>query len=172
MEKISPHLKRSNIPAIIQLATTLRFLATGAFQGVIGRDVELSLGRSTVSTIMWRVINAIEAEICPHWIKLRMSSEEKRKSKLYFFENYEIPGIVGCIDGTHVRMVKPSEDESLFYNRKGTFSMNAMIVSKPTPFSLHNFYYTYTLKIVLYFSDMRLQNENKSRRCLQARFLP
>ncbi|XP_058974719.1 putative nuclease HARBI1 [Musca domestica] len=85
---------------------------------------------------MWIIISAIGAEICPHWIKLRMSSEEKRKSKLYFFENYEIPGIVGCIDGTHVRMVKPSEDESLFYNRKGTFSMNAMIVSKPTPFSL------------------------------------
>ncbi|KAI8115145.1 putative nuclease HARBI1 [Lucilia cuprina] len=128
LEKLSPHLKSSTIPQIIQLSTTLRFLATGAFQGVIAKDVDISLGRSTVSTLMWRVINAAESKICPQWIKIEMTTEEKLSSKTYFFQKCQIPGVVGCIDGTHVKINKPCEDESLYLNRKGTFSVNAMII--------------------------------------------
>lgn len=129
LEKIEPFLKSSTIPGIIQLATTLRFLATGSYQGVIAKDVELSMGRSTVSVILWRVMNALESKICPHFIKLRMTPEEKTNSKLHFFSKYQIPGIIGCIDGSHIKISKPTEDESLYYNRKGTYSLNAMIVS-------------------------------------------
>lgn len=129
LDEIAPFLKRSRIPAIIQLATAIRFLATGAYQGVIGKDADLSMGRSTVSTILWRIVNALEFKICPHWIKLKMTPEEKTNSKLHFFTKYQIPGIIGCIDGTHIKISKPNKDEYLFYNRKGTFSINAMIVS-------------------------------------------
>ncbi|XP_037808563.1 uncharacterized protein LOC119601603 [Lucilia sericata] len=118
LEKLSPHLQSSTIPVIIQLSTTLRFLATGAFQGVIAKDVDISLGRSTVSTIMWRVINATENIICPQWIKLQMSADEIQNSKAHFFNKFHVPGVIGCIDGTHVKMNKPSEDESLFLTEK------------------------------------------------------
>ncbi|XP_065356149.1 putative nuclease HARBI1 [Calliphora vicina] len=124
----------STVPPIIQLSTTLRFLATGAFQGVIvqhliiAKDVDISLGRSTVSTFMWRVINAAENIICPQWIKIEMTTDEKLNSKAYFFQKCQIPGVVGCIDGTHAKLNKPCGDESHFFNRKGTFSVNAMII--------------------------------------------
>ena len=39
-----------------------------------------------------------------------------------------IPGIVGCIDGTHVRIQAPSEHEYLYVNRKGYHSINVQIV--------------------------------------------
>ncbi|XP_062373191.1 putative nuclease HARBI1 [Sardina pilchardus] len=38
-----------------------------------------------------------------------------------------IPGIVGCIDGTHVRIQAPSEHEYLYINRKGYHSINVQI---------------------------------------------
>ncbi|XP_073820106.1 uncharacterized protein [Musca autumnalis] len=100
LDQISQHLPRSSIPPILQLSTTLRFLATGAFQGVIGKDFDVSVGRSTVSTILWRVLYAMENEICPQWIQLRKSTNEKRDSKTHFFQKCRIPGVVGCIDGT------------------------------------------------------------------------
>ncbi|XP_065357795.1 putative nuclease HARBI1 [Calliphora vicina] len=128
LDKISPHLKGSEIPPIIQLSTTLRVLGTGSFQGVIAKDMDISLGRSTVSTLMWKVINAIENIICPLWIKLQMSEEEIRNSKAYFFQKFQIPGVIGCIDGTHVKLLKPSEDASLYLNRKGAFSINTLII--------------------------------------------
>ena len=38
-----------------------------------------------------------------------------------------IPGIVGCIDGTHVQIQAPSENEYLFVNRKDYHSINVQI---------------------------------------------
>lgn len=38
------------------------------------------------------------------------------------------PGVVGVIDGTHVRIIAPSEDEAVFVNRKNFHSINVQIV--------------------------------------------
>lgn len=58
-----------------------------------------------------------------------MTEAEIAASKQHFLQNFGIPGVVGCVDGTHIRITKPHKDPSLFYNRKGYFSINAMIVS-------------------------------------------
>lgn len=126
------HMLKGSIPPNIQLAATLRFLAVGTFQGVIGRDIEVSLARTTVSKVIWNVINAIESVICPNWINLEMSSEEVAETKAHFYNKFEIPGVVGCIDGTHIPILKPTRDPSIFLNRKGFFSLNVMIVSMKT----------------------------------------
>lgn len=127
---IGQQLGGSSVPPQVQLAAALRFLAVGSFQAVIGRDIEVSLARTTVCKILWRVLNAIEDIICPNWITLDMSQQEVAKSKAHFFSNFGIPGVVGCIDGTHIPIIKPTKDCSLFLNRKGFFSINAMIVRR------------------------------------------
>lgn len=40
------------------------------------------------------------------------------------------PGVVDVIDGTHVRIIAPSEDEAVFMNRKRFHSINVQIVFK------------------------------------------
>ncbi|XP_036327412.1 putative nuclease HARBI1 [Rhagoletis pomonella] len=57
-----------------------------------------------------------------------MTEDEKTKSKQHFHQNFGIPGVIGCVDGTHIKITKPHKDSSLFYNRKGYFSINAMII--------------------------------------------
>lgn len=44
-----------------------------------------------------------------------------------FMKNFEYPVVVGCIDGTHVAIIRPHEER--FYNRKGYYSRNVLIVS-------------------------------------------
>ncbi|XP_055850460.1 putative nuclease HARBI1 [Episyrphus balteatus] len=46
----------------------------------------------------------------------------------YFVEKYGIPGVIGCIDGTHIALQRPTENEHMFFNRKGYHSLNAMII--------------------------------------------
>jgi len=133
LEQIAPIISRNTkIPPPLLLATALRFLAVGSFQAVIGKDFDIGLERTTVCKVLWKVIYALEATICPNFIKLEMSTEEAAQSKAnwIFFETTGIPGVVGCIDGTHVKIIKPSVDDSLFFNRKGYYSINVMIVSK------------------------------------------
>ncbi|XP_036317345.1 putative nuclease HARBI1 isoform X2 [Rhagoletis pomonella] len=57
-----------------------------------------------------------------------MDPDEKRALRDYFYNKFKIPGIVGCIDGTHIQITKPHINENLFFNRKGYFSMNAMLI--------------------------------------------
>lgn len=46
-----------------------------------------------------------------------------------FYQKFGMPGVVGCIDGTHIAIVKPAEFEERFFNRKRYHSLNAQIVS-------------------------------------------
>ncbi|XP_017485820.1 PREDICTED: putative nuclease HARBI1 [Rhagoletis zephyria] len=128
LNEITPFVKETSIALLIKLAACLRFLAEGSFQRSVGKDTDIALGRNTVSKILSEIINALETVLCPKWIKLDRSAEDLRKCKLHFVEKFGIPGVIGCIDGTHVALVKPLENEHLFYNRKGYFSINAIII--------------------------------------------
>ncbi|CAG5000667.1 unnamed protein product [Parnassius apollo] len=51
-----------------------------------------------------------------------------REINLEIKRRFRLPGIVGCIDCTHVAIVKPPDEEHLFFNRKGYHSLNVQIV--------------------------------------------
>ncbi|XP_067625184.1 uncharacterized protein [Eurosta solidaginis] len=124
----APHIKHTSLPTTLQMAATLRFLAEGGFQKAVGKDSYIAMGRSTVSKVLKEVLRILEKYLCPRWIKLRMTESELTQSKQYFQQHFGIPGVIGCIDGTHIQITKPNKDHSIFYNRKGYFSMNAMII--------------------------------------------
>ncbi|XP_055905488.1 putative nuclease HARBI1 [Eupeodes corollae] len=70
----------------------------------------------------------MENQICRKWIKFNYSEVEK-SAKLYFFERSHIPGVIGCVDGTHIKIASPKKElQHAYYNRKGFYSINAMIV--------------------------------------------
>lgn len=46
-----------------------------------------------------------------------------------FYEKFKILGVIGCIDGTLVSMVRPKEHEDRYYCRKGYHARNVLIVS-------------------------------------------
>ncbi|XP_067625296.1 putative nuclease HARBI1 [Eurosta solidaginis] len=125
---IEPHIKGTSIPTALQMAATLRFLAEGGFKKAVGKDSYIAMGRSTIAKVLKQVLRILEKYLCPRWIKLRMAENEVTQSKQNFQQNFGIPAVIGCIDGTHIPITKPHIDHSVFYNRKGYFSMNALII--------------------------------------------
>lgn len=85
--------------------------------------------QATVSLALSECLNALEGSICSQWIQLKMTEDEERSAKFNFFSKYGIPGIVGCVYGTHIKIIALASEGHLFYNRKGFHSLNAMIVS-------------------------------------------
>lgn len=77
--------------------------------------------------------------------KFEMSEAEKHEAKLHFFQKTDFPGIIGCIDRTHIKILAPSkEDQHLYLNRKGFFSLNVMLVSTHVVFKeIVNIYSTF-----------------------------
>ncbi|XP_036334979.1 putative nuclease HARBI1 [Rhagoletis pomonella] len=127
--KLQAGVSKTSVPNILKLAATLRFCAQGSYQLSVGNESCIGLGQSTVSIILAEVFNALEECVCRDWIKMQNSEEEKRETKCYFFGRSGIPGVIGCIEGTHIKIVSPKkEHQHLYYNRKGFFSLNAMIV--------------------------------------------
>ncbi|XP_017480332.1 PREDICTED: putative nuclease HARBI1 [Rhagoletis zephyria] len=57
------------------------------------------------------------------------NEEKENDVKEQFFNKCGIPGIVGCVDGTLVRIKAPNANcRYLYYNRKGFYSINVMAI--------------------------------------------
>ena len=40
----------------------------------------------------------------------------------------DFPGVLGCIDGTHIRVLAPPDEEWAYVNRKGQHSINVQVI--------------------------------------------
>ncbi|XP_029405745.2 putative nuclease HARBI1 [Bactrocera dorsalis] len=128
LNKLSPHLKPSRLSHSIQLAAVLRYLAIGSYQLAIAKDHHINIGRSTFGKILHKIIRKLEILICNDTITLKMTPQDMEKSKEYFNNKFQLPNIIACVDGTHIRIKKPVNNDSVYFNRKGYFSLNAMVV--------------------------------------------
>lgn len=65
--------------------------------------------------------------MAPNYIQFP-NQEEQTRLKLEFYRRSRIPNVIGIIDGTHVQIIPPSEDEPSFVNRKQTHSVNVQVI--------------------------------------------
>lgn len=129
LTQIQPAKKQFAVAPVVKLCGCLRFFAEGGYQTGVGKDFDVSLAQSTFSVVLTEVVNIFETHLCPKWINVPTTKEEKKKIARGFYVKHNIPGVIGCIDGTHVQIIAPSENKHLYYNRKGKFSLNVMLVS-------------------------------------------
>ncbi|KAJ8708188.1 hypothetical protein PYW08_010554 [Mythimna loreyi] len=115
------------IPLAIKVLTALSFLATGSYQRIVG--VSQQLTQRTTSRCIRQVVDALNhPTLMTKWIKFPQSIQERSSIKEQFQRKYHLPGVIGCIDCTHIAIVKPAEEEHTFYNRKGYHSLNVQMV--------------------------------------------
>ena len=107
----------------LQLLTTLRYLSTGNFQLTIGDCTDMS--QPSVSKIVSNV-SVVIANLAADYIQFPNPATEKNEMRK-FFTTGGMPGIIGCVDGTHVPIKSPGGPNAEIYRcRKGFFSINVM----------------------------------------------
>lgn len=119
------HVSQKNMAtsATLQTLVFLRFLASGSFHIVIG-DFG-GIHNSTVSRICHNVAQAI----CERREQFIHFSENLRECKEQFFAIANFPGVIGCIDCTHIAISRPVvNNPEIFRNRKGYFSINVQAI--------------------------------------------
>ncbi|XP_046401959.1 putative nuclease HARBI1 [Ischnura elegans] len=117
------------VPRFLQLLAVLRFYATGSFQIVAGDFHELA--QSTMSRII-KVISIEFAGKLPEVVKIPQSNEELATARNLFYRVAHFPGVVGCVDCTHIPITSPGgELAEVYRNRKGYFSLNVQVVVGP-----------------------------------------
>lgn len=135
-EKLQRVTKRSYaLTPLQQVLITLRFFASGSFLQNIGDC--MGVDKSTVSRVVSDVTDAI-VDISQRFIRWPCEASEKQRIRTGFFSLGGFPNVIGCIDGTHIRIQAPTEDEKSYVNRKSYHSINVMAVcndrgEKPHP---------------------------------------
>ena len=115
--------RKGSLSPVLQVLLTLRFYATGAFQDVIADLIGVS--QPTVCRTVSRVTNALSRQV-GQWISMP-NQRDADINKQKFFAMQRFPNVIGCIDGTHVRIQSPVEQEHEFVNRKGYHSINVQV---------------------------------------------
>ena len=62
------------------------------------------------------------------FIQFLYTIAERRYVQQAFSEIAGFPSVVGCIDGTHIRILRPTVDEAQYVCRKGYHSINVQAV--------------------------------------------
>ena len=96
-----------------RLAMTLNFPVKGNQFGV---------AVPTVCKIVHEITKAIVDILTPEYVKFPESDTEYL-APMATFHGKQIPNCVGAIDGSHIRILRPTECSTDFYNRKSYYSI-------------------------------------------------
>ncbi|KAL3189760.1 hypothetical protein MRX96_020789 [Rhipicephalus microplus] len=105
---------------------TMRFLATSETQ----RDVAFNflVGRSTVSSIVSEVSEALWLVLQPLYLQHPSTTDEWMKISQEFHERWNILHCLGAIVGKRVTIECPANSGSINFNYKGSFSKSLLAV--------------------------------------------
>ncbi|XP_030747090.1 putative nuclease HARBI1 [Sitophilus oryzae] len=129
---IGPNMVQTNnpvaIPSILKFFGVLRFLATGAYQRVIGCGFDISMSQQSISRAVEEVTTTITNTFSEQWINFPTTEASKNNIKQGFMAAFNFPGVIGAVDCTHVEIVRPSMEEHNYLNRKGYHSKNIQLI--------------------------------------------
>ncbi|KZS05467.1 F14D2.9-like protein [Daphnia magna] len=115
-------------------------------------------GTGTFQTVVENVLKYSQAAVC------RSIHDLKRK----FAEIARIPGIIGCIDCTHIRIQRPHQHEYAFVNRKGYHSINVQVCINRT--FIYVLYRAYGFYFICVHDSTMFKTSALGLQCVQGEF--
>ena len=112
-----------------RVALTIWRLGTGAEYRTISEL--FGIGRATVCVIVNETCRSIVKYLLPRFVCFPVG--DRLKEVVRGFEaRWGFPQVAGCIDGTHIPIIRPQDSGTDYYNRKGYYSllMQAVVDSR------------------------------------------
>lgn len=122
-----PTLRNQALSREQQLLLALRFLGTNGYYHLL-RDAH-GPSESTVCVVIKRVVNAINQRLFDQYVKFPNNAINISRD---FYDIAHMPSVCGLVDGTHINIKRPRENEYQFVNRHGKHSINTLLVCGPT----------------------------------------
>ena len=113
------------VPVEIQILVALRFFASGCFQNLVG-DMA-GIDRTTACRIIRRVVLALKTRL-RQYVCFPSAQNTLENIKQGFHAIAGFPNVVACVDGTHVPIQAPTNNEWEYVNRKGTHFINVQLM--------------------------------------------
>ncbi|XP_050676558.1 putative nuclease HARBI1 isoform X10 [Leptidea sinapis] len=104
------------------------YLATGIQFRQLAFSFRIS--KSAISTIVPQVCKAIWTQLVRKHMP-EPSEDSFKNIAQCFWDRWQFPNCIGCIDGKHIRIIKPKKSGSMYYNYKSFFSIGLLAVTDP-----------------------------------------
>ena len=117
---------REAIPAGKRLAVTLRFLASGESQQSL--SFVYRIGKSPLSRILRETCTVIFSVLKDPYLKPSSSKDDCKNVEKEFRDFWNMPHVVGVIDGKHIRIQCPKKTGTLYHNYKGFFHLVLLVI--------------------------------------------
>ncbi|CAG4931410.1 unnamed protein product [Parnassius apollo] len=129
------HQYSSSLPVELKFLCALHFFAHGSYPKSLTKDVDFKVSQPTSSRAIREAVAALnQPQIIKKWINFP-SRPQMEATVLRNYQKFGIPGVLGYIDGTHIKLKKPTQHEELYVNRKGEHTLNAQMVIPDIPWS-------------------------------------
>lgn len=130
--KLEPMSRRTSVTFRIKLLCALHFYGHGSYQVATGSCHMIALSQPSVSRYVKEVTNLIVTNLLDDLIKFPQDVLGQAKTREGFSSKFRMPAVLGAIDGCHVAIIAPPEDDdyyrgNLFRNRKGYHSLNVLV---------------------------------------------
>lgn len=138
----------------------------------VGADAFSALSQPMVSRYISKYTDIIFYHLSSTYIKFPQTAAAIENTKASFRRRYNVPGILGIIDGTHVAVSSLSHEvEHAFMNRKGFHSINLQIacnqdmlitnINARYPGSTHDSYIFLGSRLYAFLNNLYNQNQNE-----------
>ncbi|XP_028175748.1 putative nuclease HARBI1 [Ostrinia furnacalis] len=123
--------QRSRIDIKTKVLCALHFFGTGSYQTPSAKLNCLNISQPSASRCISEIVDALNhPNVFGTWIRFPSTHQELHEISRSFCTAYGFPGIVGCIDCTHISIVPPQRpfEERSYVNRKHYHSINAQLI--------------------------------------------
>lgn len=125
-DKFNDELQRKSmrnhaLPVATQILVALRYYATGSMQRVDG-DLH-GVSQPSVSRCVNHV-STLLTRAAAEYITFHTDDVRQRTVMSDFYKIARFPNVVGCVDGTQIRILSPRVNEHVYVCRKGYHSLN------------------------------------------------
>ena len=100
----------------------------------------IGVDQSTACRTITRVTDALMLRV-RDWIKMPTQAEANRQKQM-FYAMRVVPSVIGCIDGTHIHMQGPNQQEHEFVNRKNYHSINIQVILLHNTICVQSWFHT------------------------------
>jgi hypothetical protein len=134
---VRPHLPEhprvTDISIETKVLVALRFFAAGSYQLDVGLSYHFKISQASVSRCINEIVNAVNRpEVFNTYVKFPSTLEELTTIRTAFQRQHNFPGVIGCIDCTHVAIFppynNPDNPEYVYVNRKNYHSLNVQLI--------------------------------------------
>ncbi|XP_055715016.1 putative nuclease HARBI1, partial [Phlebotomus papatasi] len=125
----TPADRNTKIPLALKVLVALNFYCSGSYQKRLGQDFLTCLSQASVSRIITQISRLIAEKLLNKYVTFPTTMAEVERVKTRFQEKYGIRGVIGVVDGTHIRLSGLNHlTAHSFLGRKRYHSLNVMMV--------------------------------------------